>query len=418
MGGGFVQGLAYYAFFMLDKPVLEGVTWTEILAHRPLIELDTFATGEDIPGWNEMVQHWRNDEYWRVQDWYRDEAPRNFSAFQISGWFDDDFPGTRANWELMQQRGVGPQSLVIGPWKHGYNVDRQLNGYSFGPDSVRPDIWLLKQKWYDGILKGLGNELEARRVEYFVLGSNEWRTATQWPPAEVEVVPWYFHSGGVANSSVIDGRLAQHPPGEDQAFEQYSYDPQDPPTNWYSFDRMQSWQDVQSFPYDFKDIEARHDVATFTSPVLDDDLTIAGDILIDLHASTDVLDTDWWVHLTDVYPDNSSVRLTVGLLRARFRNLDDPEHQISGSNFETEELLSGDLEEIVRYRIAIPAIANTFRAGHRIRIAVFNALDNYSFPNSNTGGDEATVTDTVVGTMRIHHDADHPSHVLLPVLPR
>ena len=71
---------------------------------------------------------------------------RNFSSFQISGWFDDDFPGTRSNWALMQQRGKLPQRLLIGPWKHGYNRDRRLNGQAFGPDALRDDVWIIKQR--------------------------------------------------------------------------------------------------------------------------------------------------------------------------------------------------------------------------------------------------------------------------------
>jgi len=416
MGGGFVQGLAYYTFFMLDKSLRPGLTWEEVLAHRPLIELDDFATGEDLPLWNTMVSNWRNNEHWGVQDWYRDDGPRDVSSFQISGWFDDDFPGTRANWQLMEERGRGPQRLLIGPWKHGYNVDRSLNGFSFGADAVRPDIWLRKQQWYDRILKGLDNGVEEPRVEYFLLGANEWRSASQWPPAEARAQAWYLHSNGAAGSGLEDGTLSLAAPSTNEPFDEYRYDPRDPPKNWYSFDGMQSWQDVQSFPIEAGDIESRPDVATFTSAVLDEDVTIAGDVLIDLYASTDARDTDWWVHLTDVHPDGRSVRLTLGLLRARFRNLDDPEHRIAGSNFETEELLSGDLEDVVHYRIAIPSIANRFRAGHRIRVAIFNALDNYSFPNSNTGGNEALVTETVVGTMRLHHDVRYPTRVLLPIL--
>ena len=180
---------------------------------------------------------------------------------------------------------------------------------------------------------------------------------------------------------------------------------------------MESWEDVQRFPYDFKDIEARPDVVTFTSAPLEEDLTVAGFVEVELYASADVLDTDWWVHVSDVHPDDSSVRLTTGILRARFRNLDDPIHQVAGSNFEAESLLSGDLADVVRYHFTIPATANTFKVGHRIRVAVMNALDNFYFPNSNTGGDEGTVTETVVGTMRIHHSAEHPSRVTIHVLP-
>jgi hypothetical protein len=45
-----------------------------------------------------------------------------------------------------------------------------------------------------------------------------------------------------------------------------------------------------------------------------------------------------------------------------------------------------------------------------------NALDNYSFPNSNTGKDEATVTETVIGRMAIHHSTGQASHIVLPVM--
>ena len=72
----------------------------------------------------------------------------------------------------------------------------------------------------------------------------------------------------------------------------------------------------------------------------------------------------------------------------------------------------------MRYRIGVKGVANTFRKGHRIRIAVMNAVANYTFPNSNTGEDEARVTRSIPGRMAIHHSAPHPSHVVLPVLPR
>jgi predicted acyl esterase len=107
----------------------------------------------------------------------------------------------------------------------------------------------------------------------------------------------------------------------------------------------------------------------------------------------------------------------MGVLRARFRGREDPQYGVFGANYRVEELLSGNPDEVVRYEIGLRATANTFRKGHRIRVAVMNALDNYEFPNSNTGGDEALATTTVVGRMRIHHTPEHPTHILLPVMP-
>jgi len=418
MGGTFVQGLAYYQFGMHGKKILPGRTWTDILRHRPLIDMDEYATGEDIEVWNNFFKHWRNDEFWKVQDWYQGDHDRNFGTFQISGWFDDDYPGTRSNWALMVKKGTRPNRLLLGPWKHVYNLDRKLNGYSYGIDALRDDVWLIKQRWYDYYLKGVENGVTDPVVEYFVLGANEWRTADTWPPSEVKSQSWFFHSTGVANSHPIDGQLSLGAPKKEEVADTYFYDPKNPVTNWYSFDLMERWEDTQSFQYDFKDIEGRHDLATYTSAQLEEDVTIAGNIKVILYASTDVKDTDWWVYVSDVTPDNASHRLSVGALRARFRKLEDTDYHVFGSNFETEELLSGDIKDVVRYEISIPSIANTFKKGNRIRIAVMNAHDNYSFPNSNTGGDEGYVTETVVGEMQIHHTPDYPSHVILPVLPK
>jgi putative CocE/NonD family hydrolase len=417
MGGSFVEGMAYYMFFMLDRPVLADRSWTEILHHRPLIDLDRFATGKDIPQWKTMLSHTSNDDYWKPQNWYAGDYPREFNTLQISGWFDDDFPGTESNWALMRRSGRGPQRLIIGPWKHGYNADRALNGMSFGTGALRDDIWLVKQQWYDRFLKGIENGVERPVVQYFMLGANQWRTASQWPPEEIRTERWYFHSDGQANRLLTAGELTQAPPAGVEPADGYRYDPRYPPPNWMSFDQMLRWEDVQTFPWDFKDIESRPDVVTFTSAPLDRDLAVAGDIGVVLYASTDVRDTDWWIHVSDVDPAGRSIRLTTGMLRARYRHLEDPVHHSHGSNFEREELLSGNPEEIVRYDIGVRSIANTFKRGHRIRVAIMNALDNYSFPNSNTGQDEARVTETVVGTMGIHHTAQHPSHILLPVLP-
>jgi hypothetical protein len=316
----------------------------------------------------------------------------------------------------MSRIGAAPQRLVLGPWKHGYNVDRALNGYSYGLTALRDDIWLLKQQWYDHFLKGMDNGVTRTRVDYFVLGENRWRTATAWPPAEAEQQQWYLHSDGNANRLFPSGRLTRDAPSDDEPADRYRYDPEDPPPNWMSFELMQNWEDVQTFQWDMKDIEARHDVVTYTSPPLEEDLTVAGDVLAVLYASTDVRDTDWWVHVSDVDEQGRSNRLTLGTVRARFRGLEDPLYRGRGSNFERAELLSGDPGDVVKYQIGIKGVANTFRKGHRIRIAIMNALNNYTFPNSNTGGDEARVTETVVGNMALHHSRLYPSHVVLPVI--
>jgi putative CocE/NonD family hydrolase len=418
VGGGLLVGWAYYLFWLHDRKLLPGRTWTDVLAHRPLVTLDDYATGGNIPNWDRQVLNSTNGPYWKGQDWHHAPIRPDLGAFMVSGWFDDDLPGTLSNWSLMARIGTAPQRLMLGPWKHGADLDRALNGYSYGLHSLRDDPWLLKQQWYDHFLKGMNNDVTKTRVEYFVLGDNEWRTATAWPPSDVERQTWYFHGDGRANQRFTSGTLTRAAPTGEEPAEQYRYDPRNPVPNWMSFERMQRWEDLQTWQWDMKDLETRHDVVTFTSAPLEQDLTIAGDILAVIHASTDVKDTDWWVHVSDVDPAGRSNRLTLGALRARFRGLEDPRFRGQGANFEREELLSGNLADVVEYRIGVKGVANTFKKGHRIRVAVMNSLDNYAFPNSNTGGDEARVTETVVGTMRLHHTNVYQSHLVLPVLPR
>jgi putative CocE/NonD family hydrolase len=417
-GGAFGEGGAYYIFWMLNQPILPNRTWTDILHYRPLRDLDRFATGKDLRQWKTLLDHPHNDDYWKRQDWYNAKVPRDFGSLQISGWFDDDFAGTESNWALTQRTDTAPRHLVIGPWRHGTNHDRALNGFSFGPDALRDDFWLLKLQTYDHFLKEIDNGIPKSKVDYFVLGANEWKSASQWPPVESRPQTWYFHSNGDAQRLMTSGSLSKSPPTGAEPPDRYVYDPNNPPPNWMSWDQMKQFEDVQSFPYDFKDIEARPDVVKFTSAPLEQDLTIAGNVMLVLYASTDVRDTDWWVHVSDVDSTGQSVRLTMAVMRARFRDGDDTVHHVFGSNYEHETLLSGDPSDVVRYDISLRAIANTFKKGHRIRIAIMNALDNDAFPNSNTGKNEATVTETVIGMMAIHHSAGHASHVVLPVMPR
>lgn len=417
LGGTFIQGTPFYLFWMHDRKLLPGRTWSDVLRHRPIRDLDVYATGKVLPAWRATVDHWMNDAYWQSQDWFQDKRPRDFAALEISGWFDDDFPGTRSTWEMMRRYGTRPNRLMIGPWKHSYNHDRKLNGYTLGANALRDDIWLTKQRWYDHHLKGVANGVTDRRVDYFVLGANEWRSATQWPPVEVQSRNFYLRSGGEAARNSSDGGLAEAPPTTAERADNWRYDPADPPRNWYSFDLMGDYADVQTFPYDFKDIEDRGDVATYTSAPLTEDMTIAGDVKLVIYASTDVKDTDWWAHLSDVDPQNRSTRLTMGVIRARFRKLEDPDYLVFGSNFTQQHLLSGKIKDVVRYEISLKAIANTFRKGHRIRVAVMNAMDNYSFPNSNIGGIENEETRTRIGRMRLHHSPGATSYVVLPVMP-
>jgi putative CocE/NonD family hydrolase len=156
-------------------------------------------------------------------------------------------------------------------------------------------------------------------------------------------------------------------------------------------------------PGNYREVEARGDVLVYTSEPLAEPLSIAGDVFAVLYASSDAPDTDWLVRLTDVDEKGDSIRLVDNLVRARYRDSwSDPKPLVPG--------------EIVRYEIRLPHIANTFLKGHRIRVQVTSSAGNLTFPNSNTGGNIFTETETRIARQRVFHSRDAASHILLPVM--
>jgi len=136
-----------------------------------------------------------------------------------------------------------------------------------------------------------------------------------------------------------------------------------------------------------------------------------GPIVVELHASSTALDTDFTVKLVDVYPPSSDfpsgfeMNLTDGILRARYRN--GPARQ---------QLMTPG--EIYRLEIEPFPTANVFKKGHRIRVDVSSS----NFPrfdvNPNTGEPLGMNRRMQNADNTLYHEAGHPSHVVVPILER
>jgi putative CocE/NonD family hydrolase len=240
-------------------------------------------------------------------------------------------------------------------------------------------------------------------AELFVMGENAWRGESEWPLERTEWTPWYLRAGGMLSRDA--------PPGDEPA-DRYTYDPNDPvPTIGGNNSVLTMTQGAQTpirpGPLDQRVLEARADVLSYTSGVLDRDLEVTGPVEMVLYAASSARDTDFIVRLCDVYPDGRSIFLCEGMLRARYRN---------GVEGDTVELLEPN--EVAEYRIRCYPTANVFRAGHALRLDVTSS----SFPrfsrNLNTGEDVGRSTRIEVARQTVLHTDSYPSHVLLPVIPR
>jgi uncharacterized protein len=158
-------------------------------------------------------------------------------------------------------------------------------------------------------------------------------------------------------------------------------------------------------PADQRPNEGRPDVLIFSTPPLEKDTEVTGWIRAELHAASSAVDTDFTALLADVDPSGYARFLTDGVVRARYRN----------STKTAEPIAPG---EIIRYNIDLWATSNVFKAGHRIRLYVSSS----NFPrfnrNLNTGEPIQSSTRMIKASQKIYHDAQHPSALVLPVIPR
>jgi putative CocE/NonD family hydrolase len=231
------------------------------------------------------------------------------------------------------------------------------------------------------------------------MGENRWRSENEWPPARAETTPYYFHSNGSANTAGGDGRLTTAAPGSEPT-DTFVYDPENPvPTRGGNL-----LSGGRAGPVDQSELAGRTDVLVFTTDPLQTDVEVTGPIVVKLWASSSALDTDFTAKLIDVHSDGKAYNLVDGIIRARYRD-----------SFEEPVLLEPG--EVYEYEIDLWATSNVFKAGHRIRVDISSS----NFPrfdrNPNTGHAFGLDAELQTATQTIYHDAEHPSHIVLPVIP-
>jgi len=312
-------------------------------------------------------------------------------ALVITGWYDWGLGDTLASWRLVSQEAREPvrsrSRLLITPSAHnkpGYHEGREEH-----PELERTyrgaELLALLLEWYRAVREGTVDSWPA--AIYYLMGANEWRAASAWPPPEAELRE--LHLGP-------DGALTEERP-QDSTPDTYTYDPQNPtPTVGGSL--VSSVYTPGSV--DVSEVQERSDVLTYTTEVLDRGLDVVGPMLLILYASSSAVDTDFSARVSDVFPDGRAIQLQHVTLRARYRNAEsDPELLEPG--------------RIYRFEIDLWATANRFRAGHRLRLDISSA----DFPkfdrHTNRAGEDGPL---LRAQGRIYHDPEHPSHLLLSVL--
>ena len=425
----------------------------------------------------------RNPMEARLEEWdgllYRERAlylvdeKITVPTFLWSGWFDGFSRGTIRTFQGISSAN---KILVMDPFGHHYGsttrepFTRYWNEWDGNNDLSET----LLREWFDYHLKGEdvvdalpGGAatdvctsrllLAASAVCYYDLGSNEWKTASDWPPSGKQLKT-LFLSGEDAEdatsrhrgSLVADGSLVEAALGEDGGSDVYVYDPVQGAS-----DTSSKWGEVAASPQVAAgqrpdDVRA----LSYTTPPLEEPLALAGPLELKFHASTTAKDMDWVVKVSDVppegeactalparLPDDKSVPntpvedavrqtyeqvrqayshtrqpgnaclLTSGYLRASHREVDE------GKSLPAEPWIINELEHVfevpnrltdpdpvVEYRVDIWPIAATLQPGHRLRITIMSSDVPSHEPSPYAGVNE------------IFHNARYPSQLIATVV--
>ena len=408
VGGIMIMALLEWNAFMARRSADSSLLSSLLTKHKDYFDVlplsnAAIASGVNCPWWeNTWLDHPTCDDFWVSCGYEQFWPSMTVPALNISGWWGLNFNGAPRNFVGMSEQGATRvaregQRLVIGAWPHAINGQRVLSGLDLGSDAVTGlRDYLLK--FFDHYLKGKAdNKLsDDPRVHVFVVGANEWWEADRWPLPNTQLTPFYLHSKGKANSHRGDGKVNFDIPKTEPA-DTYISNPLDPVTSHW---------DIREGPVDDRLLTERPDILCYNSEELTEAVDVVGDISAVLYASSSAKDCDWHVRLVDVHPDGTARFMCHGALRARFRN-----------GFDQAVLLTPN--EVTRFDIDMTATGIRFLPGHRIRIEIASSWFSRFDRNLQTGTENwmRDEGEPVVATQKIFHDADHPSHIILPIIP-
>ena len=380
--------------------------WVEQLPPQDYRLFDLPAAAEVAPYFRDWVEHETNDDYWRkikVSDSY---SQMNIKALHAGGWHDIFSGGSIRNFIRLQKEAPSKeardgQRLMMGPWAHAAtSPEGKIGDVTFGNQAVL-DMNGTIVKWYDFALKGKQNEFATTApVKIFVMGDNIWRAENEFPLARARETRYYLHATKGAQSAAGDGGISTAAPQNEKP-DIYEYDPASPVRTIGG----RLCCGLLTGPFDQRPNESRTDVLVYSTPPLAHDVEVTGFITAELYAATSAADTDFTAMIVDVDPAGYARYLGDGVIRARFRN----------STEKAEPIEPG---RIYKYTIDLWATSNVFKAAHRIRVYISSS----NFPrfnrNLNTGEKTFGGTRMLKARQTIYHDAEHPSAIVLPIIPR
>ncbi len=381
----------------------------------------TKLTGDTIAFWKDIISHPNYDDFWKARD--ARIATKNLqpAMLWVGGLFDaEDCWGAWNAYKAAEKNNPGKafNKIVDGPWYHGQwssNDGTHHGNIKFGSNTATYYQQNFEIPFFNYFLKGKGDIAKIAEANIFVTGANEWKSFEQWPPVNKVDQSYYFEPNGV---------LSATKPTANTGFTSYTSDPAKP----VPYEEQIHFNRTRTYMSDDQRFAARRpDVLVFQTDTLSDDVTVTGSVIADIRASISTTDADFVVKVIDVFPDyfnfndidiyaekdpvhlypmgGYQMLVRAEVFRGRYRN-----------SFEKPSAFTpGKIESI---KFELPPIAHDFKKGHRIMVQVqsswFPLVDRnpQQFVNIYKCGEK----DFIKSRIKIYHDAQNPSKIILPIL--
>jgi putative CocE/NonD family hydrolase len=331
----------------------------------PLGNLDKYYK-EDNVFWQQLKKHSSYDEFWKSRGIIQHLKNVKPAVMFVGGLFDaEDLYGPFNSYEAVEKNSSNYNTIVYGPWSHGdwaRTIERQAIGNVYFGDNISRDYQRdIETNFFNKFLKENGKgENNLPEAYMFDTGTNQWKSYAQWPPKNAEKKSYFLQSNQRLNEKAE----------KSSTFEEFISDPKKPVP--YSEDIKMVFTPRKYMTDDQRFAARRPDVLVFETPVLTEDVSMAGPIFAKLNVSTTGTDADWIVKVIDVFPPDAEdypetqeylkmgnyfMMVRSEVMRGRFRN-----------SFSNPEPFTPNEKTAVN--IKLQDINHTFKKGHKIQIQV------------------------------------------------
>ena len=333
--------------------------------------------------YHDWITYSQPDDYWHNLSLKSFIDKIDLPMLHIGGWFDPYLRGTLNLYREMASGSAFPQHLIIGPWGH-LPWNRAVGAKDYGQAAASP-VDRLQLQWFDYFLKGKKSAaLENSPVCLFEMGSNTWRYFEQFP--ENNQQDYYLISQNLANLREDDGNLVT---AINEARESEDIIVHDP---WRPVPALGGHASFPSGAFERSSIDCRSDVVTYTSEPLKSDLSLAGEVWLEIFCEASTPSFDLSAVLSEVHADGKVYNFTQGYIR-----VDLPQSPV---------------------RFTLQATCIKLTAGHSLRLSLSGACFPAYPVNPGTGQHPkmATLLEAKIITLSIACGGSHLSKIALPIL--